>query len=219
MKIEHKILADKIYLLIFETQKELTSTFLRFQEHYESPKFRGKFFSLNEFKKWYIKNSPNGVKTGKFTYCSDWNGFNIPSYILKPFYKNKFNPLSQAEKKILQIFKNEKNNFYIIGIHKEFEISEKVLKHEMAHGLFYVNANYKNEVVSVLSVFNTEKIKKELRLKAGYHEEVFEDEINAYSIISGKKLKTPFPKKMRKELKKIYKKYSYKKEFINYDIL
>jgi len=49
MVIEKRDLSDKIHLMIFDNQKELTTTFLRFQEHYESPKFRGKIFSLKEF--------------------------------------------------------------------------------------------------------------------------------------------------------------------------
>lgn len=207
MKIEHKILADKIHLLTFETQKELTSTFLRFQEHYESPKFKGKVFSLNEYKKWYIKNSPNGVATGKFTYYSDWGGFNIPSYILKPFYKGKFNPLSVAERKILSIFKNVKDPFYIIGIYKESKTSEKTLKHEIAHGLFYTNVEYKKEIISVLSKFDTELMKNEFRLNAGYHEDVLEDEVHAHSISGAKYIDHLIHKKMAEKLVKIYNRY------------
>jgi len=208
MKIEHKILVDKVHLLIFENQRDITSTFLRFQEYYESPEFRRKIFSLKDFKKWYIKNSPNGIKTGKFTYYFDWNGFNIPSYILKPFYKGSFNPISIKEKKILDIFNIEKGIFYIIGIHKESKTSDNVLKHEIAHGLFYTNKKYKKEIISLLSKFNLDKIKEELRSRAGYHEAVLDDEVQAYGVISGGKLKISFPKKLQVGLEKIYKKYT-----------
>ncbi|MEK7106247.1 MAG: ABC transporter ATP-binding protein, partial [Patescibacteria group bacterium] len=68
-----------IYLVEAPTQYALASTFLRFQEHYESPKFRGQFFSLEEFMDWYAE------EYGNFTYYKDWTGFNIPSYILKSF--------------------------------------------------------------------------------------------------------------------------------------
>jgi len=107
MRIEHQTLTDRIHLLIFPTQRDVTLTLLRFQEHYESPKFRGKIFSLEEFKRWYVANSPNGIKTGEFTYYTDWNGFNIPSYVLQPFRDGKFNPLSEQERKFLDIFKDE----------------------------------------------------------------------------------------------------------------
>ncbi len=38
----------QIFLLSFPTQEYLAKTFLRFQEHYESPEFRGKIFSLEK---------------------------------------------------------------------------------------------------------------------------------------------------------------------------
>ncbi|MDD5433483.1 MAG: ABC transporter ATP-binding protein [Candidatus Pacebacteria bacterium] len=202
--MEHKKLADKIHLLTFENQRDITSTFLRFQEYYESPNFRGKIFSLEEFKGWYIKNSPKGMATGEFTYYSDWNGFNIPSYVLEPFYTGKFDPLSEQEKSFLDIFKGEAGKFYIIGIHKK---ADHFLQHEISHGLFYTNDNYRLEVQQILSEFDIEAIKEELRQKAGYHEEVLEDEVHAYSIDPESNLKTPIPQKLSAELRKLYEKY------------
>jgi len=207
MRIQHQTLTDRIHLLIFETQREISSTFLRFQEHYESPNFRGKIFSLEEYKPWYIQNSPKGRKTGEFTYYSDWNGFNIPSYILRPFYEGRFDPLSKQEKFFLDTFKDELGTFYIIGVHKEMKKIDQLLKHEIAHGLFYTNENYKAEVLQVLSRFDVRSIKEELRSKAGYHEQVLEDEVHAYSIDSRKKLKTPIAKNLSEKLRRLYKKY------------
>jgi len=129
-KIIKKSVTQKIFLLIFKKQEMLASTFLRFQEYYESPKFKGRIFRLEEYKKWYIKNSPQGQQTGKFTYYSDWNGFNIPSVVLKPFYEGKFNPLSQSEKELLKMFQNKKEKFYIIGIHREKKNTEKTGSYE-----------------------------------------------------------------------------------------
>jgi hypothetical protein len=207
MNIAHTKLTDKIHLLTFETQRDITSTFLRFQEYYESPKFKGKPFSLNEFKKWYTATSPNGIKTGKFSYYSDWNGFNIPSYVLKPFYDGKFNPLSKLENKILNLFKDEVGAYYIIGIHKKIKKINNFLKHETAHGLFYTNDNYKNEVTRTLSKFNINPIKEELKSRAGYNEAVLQDEVHAYSLDSASGLTTPIPKKLSAKLNKIYAKY------------
>lgn len=203
MKIKKTKIDDRIYLLIFKNQYEITSTLLRFQEYYESPFFRGKIFSLKEFKEWYIKNSPNGKKSGRFTYYTDWNGFNIPSYILKPFYKGKFNPLSQKEKRLLDLFENNKSRYYIVGIHKNMKNVEDILKHETAHGLFYTNQKYKKDVLAILKEFDIEKIKEELRYK-GYCEEVLNDEVHAYSIGRGKKIKSEIPEDLQVKLKKIY---------------
>ncbi|MFA7252416.1 MAG: hypothetical protein WC027_00995 [Candidatus Paceibacterota bacterium] len=207
MKIDHKILPGNIHLLTFENQLDITSSFLRFQEYYESPKFKGQFFTLKEFREWYIKNSPRGKKTGKFTYYSDWSGFNIPSYVLKPFYENKFRNLSESEKNILNIFINEKEPFYIIGVHKKSKLSNQLLKHEIAHGLFATNKNYKKEILSVLSNYDTDLVKQEIRSKGSYHEDVLEDEIHAYCLATNSKLKVRIPDGLTKELRSVYKKY------------
>ena len=53
---------DGLILVRAEHQYTLASAFLRFQEHYESPKFRGEIFSLEEFMDWYA------VEVGNFTY-------------------------------------------------------------------------------------------------------------------------------------------------------
>lgn len=207
MHITQKNITDKMYLLIFNSQKEITETFLRFQEYYESPKFKGKIFSLDELKKWYTQNSLNGKRTNKFTYYSDWNGFNIPSYVLKPFFKGRFNPLSKQEEKFLRIFRDKLEPYYIVGVHKKIKSLNAYLKHELAHGMFYTNKNYKNEVLNSLSEFNVEPIKKELMLMNGYHKEVLEDEVHAYSLDAKKTLKTPIPKDLSKNLKEIFQKY------------
>src|ERR1700677_4556048 len=87
----------KVIHLKFKRKKDLTMTMLRFQEHFESPKFKNKFFSLEEFKAWYSTTT----KSKKFTYYSDFNGFNFPSKTLKAFYAGKFDPLTVDEKQIL----------------------------------------------------------------------------------------------------------------------
>lgn len=185
MKIKCERLTQNIYHLIFPSQWQLAKTFLRFQEHFESPKFRGKIFSLNEFKKWYIENSSEGKKTGKFTYYRDWNGFNIPSKILLPFYRGKFNPLSVEEQSLLRLFRNQKRKkFYIIATFKNSGIP--LLKHEAAHGLFYTNSKYKKEVTKILNRID-KKVKKQItnylsRYGGGYHPKVWADEIHAHII-------------------------------------
>jgi|SRR3989339_238508 len=201
LKIEKKKITKNIYLLIFKNQYDITSTFLRFQEFYESPKFQGKIFTLEEYKKWYSK-----LKGGKFTYYTDWNGFNIPSKVLIPFYEGKFNPLSEKEKQILDLFKNDKGKYYIIAIHKRDKNYKETLKHEIAHGLFYTQPKYKSVIIKLIKRFKLEEAKKTL-LKAGYSKEVLDDEIQAYSIDSSGKLKPSIPRELKKEIRKIFLKF------------
>lgn len=175
-----KEIARHIYHVKFSTRYDLTSTFLRFQEHYESPEFRGKYFSLAEYKKWYIKNSRHGKETGKFTYHDDWSGFNFPSKVLKPFYSGKFDPLSKQEKEILTLFKEIKGRFYVIGTYGN---KRHTLKHEIAHGFYYTDDAYRNSVLDILRRIPKEDrkcINTFFSVSGGYHKSVFDDETHAY---------------------------------------
>lgn len=176
-----KQVAKRIYHLHFPTQYLLTSTFLRFQEHYESPKFRGKAFTLEVFMDWYA----NQNEGGKFSYYEDWAGFNIPSFVLNAFYRGKFDPLTRKEQALLDLFLGIKGRFYIVGTYgncNDIEQIEKTLCHEIAHGLFYTDVVYRREVKRILAGLNLNPIFDVLR-KFGYHEATFIDEAHAY--ISG----------------------------------
>lgn len=184
-------LFPNIFHIHFSTRLLLTSTFLRFQEHYESPEFRGKIFSLEEYKKWYISVSPKGKETGKFTYYEDWSGFNIPGYILEPFFEGKFNPLSLEEQHFLKMFEHMRGKyFYIIGTFGD-EKGIDVLEHEIAHGFFATNENYKEKVlqtISKLPLNSRKNMEKYLSSSGGYHPSVFDDEIHAYLLTNFNKL-------------------------------
>ena len=140
-KIKKTEVIKNIFVLEFDNQVDLASTFIRFQEHYESPEFKGRFFSLDEYKEWYTKMK------GDFTYYTDWGGFNIPSYVLVPFYEGKFNPLTVSENQILELFKENEGSFYIIGLYSKNENLKLSLDHEIAHGLFYTEPEYKEKVL------------------------------------------------------------------------
>ena len=200
MKIKKLQITDKIFLVAFKDQFDITSTFLRFQEFYESPKFQGKVFTLEEFKKWYTSLK------GSFSYYTDWNGFNIPSYILQPFYDGEFNPLSEKEKKFLELFKKEKGKFYVIGVHKDIKDISKLLNHEVAHGLFYTDEEYHKKILDIISKFDVEDIKNELRAKGGYSEDVLTDEVHAYSLDSVQSLKAEIPMELHKQLQNNFQK-------------
>lgn len=214
MKVEIKKIGEHIYHLEFNKQSKLTMTFLRFQEYFESPKFRGKIFTLKKFRKWYKKTNH-----GQFSYEKDWVGFNIPSDILRPFYEGKFDPLSEKEKWMLDQFKNIAGKFYIIGTFKSKGKKKKkenldTLKHEMAYALFFTNEEYKAEVRRILEPLNLKKFKKALVKDGDYHESVLEDECHAYILGNQKWLKStweikvgPF-KKAHKKLKKVFDKYA-----------
>ncbi|MEK6853175.1 MAG: ABC transporter ATP-binding protein [Nanoarchaeota archaeon] len=205
-----------VYHLNFPTQQVLASTFLRFQEHYESPQFRDKIFSLDEFRKWYIANSENGKKTGKFTYYEDWTGFNIPSYVLAPFYQGLFDPLSEPEKSFLKIFADKKEaKFYVIGTFGDCRAAESALEHEIAHGLFYIDEGYKLKVLRILAAVKPEdkaRIRTHFMDGGGYDEKVIEDEMHAHlatepEYFTGRSLMIDDLPKVHRQLRKIFDAY------------
>ena len=189
-KIRFREVVKNVFLVNFSTQYELASTFLRFQEYYESPKFKGKIFTVKQFKKWYVKNSPQAKKKRRFTYYGEWNGFNIPSHILGPFYKGLFDPLDKKEKLLLGLFRRmRRKRFYIIGACKG---DKNILKHEIAHGLFYTNLAYRKKVLGIVKQLDRKSrrgIEKYLLNSGGYDKLVVADETNSYLITELDELK------------------------------
>lgn len=123
--------------------------------------------------------------------------------MLKPFYEGKFDPLSDKEKRLLSAFSDKRGKFYIIGTFGKK--NEKVLKHEIAHGMFFVDIEYRKEVVEVLNEMSPDyrsKFEKYLAKSGGYHPDVYEDEIHAY-VLTGK-LKQ---KEIREKLEEIYERH------------
>jgi hypothetical protein len=171
-----------IYLVEFPTSEEAAKTFMRFQEHYESPKFRNKIFTVEQYKKWYVSYT----KRPKFSYYQDWSGFNIPSYVLLPFYSGAFKGLTKRERQFLDLFRNCTGQYYIIGIQKG---NKRTLKHELMHRLYYTNTSYRSRVDEILklgptAIKDVEKYIKNL----GYHNEVLRDEVHAYLATCGEDL-------------------------------
>jgi len=200
VKIAKSKIAKGIYLLRFKSQYELAATFLRIQEHYESPRFHGLVFSLEQFMDWYAE------RYGNFTYYQDWAGFNVPSTALQPFYEGKFDPLSEKEKQLLRLFKDLRERFYLIGIYDSG--AKDSLTHELAHALFFVDDSYRNAVRKAMRGYNTTKLARQIA-EAGYANCVTPDEIQAYIIApSGKLGAAPALKPLRQELRAVYRQHS-----------
>lgn len=156
---------------------------MRFQEYYESPRFKGKIFTREEFAAWYVDQSIGGKGTGQFTYLGDWAGFNIPSSVLEPFYQGKFDPLTDNERALIDLFEERRNRlFYVFA--SDDDLDENASTHEIAHALFYVSPDYKSSVLRILSGIDEETRRriKIILLHTGYHEDVVDDEMHAYMI-------------------------------------
>ena len=160
----------EIYHVQFESQYKLTSTLLRFQEHYESPRFRGEVFDLETFMDWYVTSTTHGY----FSYLEDWAGFNFPSRIFEKFRGGSFDPLTRKEQKFLEMFKGLNHEFYVIATAGETEKSTSII-HEIVHGLFHTDTTYRDQVLGVLAGCELSAFANAFK-DLGYHDEVLLDE-------------------------------------------
>lgn len=189
-------------LISSDSNEELADCMMRFQEYYENPFWKGKIFTIGQFKNWYSE------KYGFDSYRFDWVGFNFPSNTLKPFKDGLFDPLTENEKVIVDYFKYRNNDFYVIGSN-----DKEVLKHELCHALYYYNKNYKNEINELFEK-NKLKISKAIKhlIKIGYRKDVVFDELQAYILDKNyfEDLEIEIPANIKEQVFNLKKKYGKK---------
>ena len=195
---------------------DLTMTFCRVQEFYESPfnQIRGKKFKLVDYMRLYSK------KNGSFTYSIDWMGFNIPGPIIAKLYNLGIDDYTCYDKIIEDIHKKinkevkTRDNYYLIGAND----NKTTVQHELCHGLYFINKQYKKDVDKILKkIIPSLRKKVELALSnLGYCKAVMNDEIQAYFSTESQTIKelSHFTKKelinftdITLELKANFKKY------------
>lgn len=171
-----------IYLLEFNSHIDLVSHFMRFQEIYESqnPNFNHKPFELIDFIKWYTETNSDSYN---FSYYSDWAGFNIPLNIITDFYDkiSDKNSHDHFMKSIAEYIEKDCNiPAYLIGAQSG---NNTTMRHEVAHGLFYTDHEYKDAMLKIISTINKDKINDmyEILTGLGYSESVLDDEVQAFA--------------------------------------
>ncbi len=208
---------DRIFAVVIPDSYERAMTFLRVQEFYESPNpdFRGKDFDIWDYILWYSCQND-----GSFTYASDWSGFNIPLPVAWECYDGVSSMRDTWKSKWDEVMKNivwavqgrmfhkkhtRDMNAYIIGTE---DMQGDTFKHEVCHGLYYTNKEYKKAVDEITDSIDPE-IRETLKnnlLEMGYTEGVVYDEIQAYLNFGWESKK--FSKGVRKNtLKSLSKKY------------
>ncbi len=179
MKI--KEIYPQLFLYTFSNQYELASTFIRLQEFYESPykQIRGKYFRLEKFMDLYAKDQ----KKNKFTYFEDWNGFNVPSNIISKFINKFNNDFTNKEINLIKklpLYKYELSpKFYIIGI---VEKGKDTIEHETAHGLYYLNKEYRKKMLKLINEMPIplRQMAEKYLKKIGYCKAIMKDELQSY---------------------------------------
>jgi len=180
--IEPEVIFPGLIHLHFNTQYEVASTFMRLQEFYESSydSVRGHVFTMEHYMDKYAAD------TGNFTYTIDWSGFNVPGKVIDDF-RDLFTiaEFLQKEQHILDLIEKTKDSswdkYYVIASSTEGNrknAQKDVMKHEIAHGMWYLNEEYKVEQQK-----NMKGVRKNIGdrlLEMGYCKDVIEDETQAY---------------------------------------
>jgi len=181
-----------------ETNVILSKTFLRFQEYYESPEFKNRIFTIGQIKNWYSQ------KYGADTYIKDWTGFNFPSQVLNPFRQGLFDPLTRYEKCFIDLFKYRHDSFYIIGAN-----DESTIRHELSHAMFSYSMQYRTQINQLCKTYAKQlKPLKEFLLQKGYHQDVINDELQAYITDNDELAKSKLDETIIDKFNKTYAQYA-----------
>ncbi len=209
MKWKLEQLYPGVYHLNFANRYDLCMHFLRYQEYYEGEEHRGKIFTIFDYMEWYAKSSSThktrkGKKTQVFTYPGDWSGFNVPSYVFEALNPstipdgNRYDAFMR-QIALLAMGLEKTGRWYLIGTSSDLGspsglTTKDILAHEIAHGFYYTNHQYRDAVQELY-----EKIPAGVRsklqdwlLERTYCQEVVLDETHAY-------LATGLPDKLKKD--------------------
>ena len=213
MKIEYKIdeVRPNVFAVIVKDHYHRAMLFCRVQEYYESPnpEFRGKNFSIWDYIEWYSREHGD-----VFTYTFDWGGFNIPLNVAESCYskllkKGEFTPYDLEMNYIVKTIRGMVGNgkAYIIGAPTT---EDETFEHEVCHGLYATNKEYKalvDEITETIEWQDYLKFEGNL-LDMGYTASVIPDEIQAYLTTNYEytKFSKGVSKKKCKEFHKQYQK-------------
>lgn len=171
-----------VFLAEIFNNHDLAMSFWRCQEFYESsnPKFQGGVFTQSEYMSWYAKKMSD-IDT--FTYSDDWCGFNLPSDVIEKCYelhteRNEYDRFFLGLNANIREYMQGKP-YYLLGARKG---DIDTLDHELAHGLFTTNPEYRNSMLELVHALPVKKYQKLCKLihKMGYAKSVIDDEIQAY---------------------------------------
>jgi len=176
-RITQKI--PNVYVITFDKRYELCMSLLRIQEFYESPKYKSKYFTLEEFVDYWSDEFGNGL----FDYPAKWNGFNflgqtlLDWLFLFPYQNGSYRSREREviDRLIKRIAKDngirwpakrhhpdywgclsyedlEKclKNVYIIAVNNEDGGKTQAVNHELAHAVYTLHPSYKKSCTKLL---------------------------------------------------------------------
>lgn len=176
MTFKIKKLTSKIIHINYPSQEEMNKACIRVNTYIENPKYKGKIFTLGQVREYYTE------KQGFFSYYKRVYGTNLSREALEPFIKGTFDPLSKEELELIEPFRYRMDNFFLLVTFEENSMENKAtFMHELAHGLFYTDKEYKNQSIKIIN-----RYRKDLKpifaylKKTGYHKDTWIDEAQAF---------------------------------------
>jgi hypothetical protein len=174
----------KIFAVVIKDDKLRSRVFLRYQEFYESDSdsFRGKSFKWNDYIKFYKEKT----KRDYFSYHEDYAGYNVPCDTIEAC-KAKIPDLNIYDMIMFSVTDTIKklvgdSPYYLIGIDQDNGDDPSLIFHEVAHGLWFSDPDYKNKMTEQINNMDP-KVKDKMidKIKAyGYGDNVYMDELQAY---------------------------------------
>ena len=172
-----------IYSLTYIDNYDLCMSLVRLQEFYESPAFKGRYFTFEEYMDYWSRDFGHGV----FDYPVVWGGFNIPGNIVLKWFQwfgcnMRPRELELFEVILMNIPLYDFKKSYFIFVAKDSKDLEGTLRHEIAHGMYSLVDEYKTACDKLLK--NVAKkpydIAVKQLIKMGYDDEMIMDELQAY---------------------------------------
>lgn len=208
IKYKIKPVRPEIFAVVVPDDYDRAMLFWRAQEFYESPckKFRGGKFSFWDYARWYASKYD-----GSFSYPADFVGFNLPLIVAKKCYElnESETPYDEEMMSIVDsLFVNGERK-YLIGAES---FKGDTFDHELAHGLYYTDIDYKNEmdlITKSLPEKSVARLRRNLS-KIGYHRGVLKDEIQAYMAteLSDKVCKgVPRSREIHRKYRKVFRRF------------
>jgi hypothetical protein len=172
-------LGNNIFLVTEKSPLYLVGNlFLRYQEYFESPNpaFRGHMFTLQDYHQWFHTQAAQ-------SYIQIFKGFGLASAQIAAVLnnnipdRNKYDIIMQSIYKLLDPL--TQGDFYVVSYTEGWSW---VLRHEVAHALWELNPEYREEMTSCLQILTPEQRQQLDHILAAnlYAANVFDTEIQAY---------------------------------------
>lgn len=165
------IVLNDIAILHTEDAKELTDTFMRVSEFYESDKYKDNLGITKQD----IISLYNEIGEGE-DYFDVFEGYNFPAYCIKEFFA-----VNEADEFEMRLITLPSSVTYVIG---HITGDQQVLVHELAHAFYFSFDGYRNSADAITQTLSGEvrDILIKWFIKNGYDQDVYQDELQAYIV-------------------------------------